>query len=231
MSKLESIQFGKNIYPVEFKQTPNFSNTNMKKRYLVGHGTTSNSFRGGRSWLLNKASKSSALFIVGRNPGEITQLGFPSQKLWHAGRISNPTERFKSIASKNSKGQWVNPNLESDGIEFVGSVDIDGNGKVSESEVEFTEWQYHCWGVIAHWHAGICEYELEPKTQIIHQDIASYKPDLDLALEEHTYRLFEIKPEDEVKIFDTQIELCKAEKNRISLLMRLIQALIKMLKR
>lgn len=183
---------------------------------MVHHATTSNSFSGGLNWLVDGYDPAlgtymnggSALFIVGRNVGEIHQLGLPNQKLWHAGGIRNPNQRFKDIASKDVNGRYDNPNLYLDGIEYVGGVDEDHDGKVTTMEVNLTEWQYECAEQITRWHARHCEYELTEASQLIHQDIAADKPDLSDILDEIFFRLFRKKVNDmlECKTMQETIE-------------------------
>lgn len=220
--KLRTIKFAGKEYPVTFKQTPNVSNTDMKKRGLVWHMTTSMSYSEGLSWLTNPKSKVSALFIVGTNPGEITQMGYSTQKFWHAGRIYEPHDRFTAIAKKNTSGSYVNPNLYLDGVEFVGGVDKDKSKKVEPNEIELTEWQYVAAEQIAQWHAKTCGYELSEETQVIHQDIASYKPDMTNVLEEIKYRLFHKKEESN----PTDTSECAVLQRRISEQKSLIETLI-----
>lgn len=190
MKRLESIYFNGKLHPVQFKQTPNYSETNMRKIGMVWHVTTSNSYLGGLSWLTSKRSNASTLFIIGREIGQITQMGYVDQKLWHAGRISKPSERFTQIAKLNPAGDYLNPNFYLDGVEFVGGVDKNKDGKVHQNEIELTEWQYVCAEIISTWHAKVCDYELAPDNQIMHQDIAHYKPDLYQVIDELHYRLF-----------------------------------------
>jgi len=206
--KLKEVEFNGKKYPVTFKQSPNYSQSNMDKSGMVYHVTTSHSYVGGKSWLTNKNSGVSCLFIIGSQPGEIAQLGLPNQKLWHAGRISNPSEHFKKIAKKSPSGKYTNPNLWLDGIEFVGGVDKDRNGKVERDEVNLTEWQYYVGQQVCEWHAEVCGYNLKPENQIIHQDIASYKPDLEDVRDEMHYRLFS-KENREESCKDLEIEIAR----------------------
>lgn len=188
--KIPTVTFKNKKYPVKFKQTPNYSSTNMKKIGMVDHMTTSNSFSGSVSWLTNRKSGVSVLFVVGRNVGEIIQLGLPNQKLWHAGGIKKPSSRFLQIAKYAPSGGFTNPNLYLDGIEFSGGVDVDKSGKAERDEIELTDWQYACGIQLKRWHAQVCGYELKPETQIIHQDISSHKPDMQNVWDEFQYRLF-----------------------------------------
>lgn len=228
MEKLNTVEYGGKQYPVDFKQTPNWSHTAMKKKGMVWHVTTSNSYEGGLSWLLNPSAQVSALFVVGREVGQITQLGYVEQKLWHAGRVANPHARFKAIAEKgdmNGAG-YVNPNLYLDGVEFTGGVDADKNGKVEADEIALTEWQYHVATQIATWHANVCDYELLEKTQLIHQDIANYKPDLTYVLDEIKYRLFKKNKQEGMKCEELQKQLTE-QKTIISLLLDIIKLIFK----
>lgn len=229
--KLNNINFGGKDYAVEFNQTPNYSHTSMKKIGMVTHATTSNNFKGSRSWLLSKQSQASALFIVGRNVGEIIQLGLPNQKLWHAGLVSGPSQNFNRFAKKTSTGKYTNPNLYLDGIEYSCGEDVDGSGKVERDEIELTEWQYHCGEVITRWHADVCGYELDKGLYVTHQDITSYKPDMNGILDEINFRLFK-KDEVEVKEqTELQKELVKCEDTVIeqkSIIQALIELIVRM---
>ena len=206
MKTLETVKYGAKEYPVQFKQTRKWSHTGMKKKGMVLHATTSNSFSGGLNWLVDgydPATKSfgnggSAMFIVGRNVGEIAMLGHLNQMLWHAGNISSPSSFFKAIAVLKDTGGFVNPNLYLDGIEFVGGVDEDHSGKVEHDEVNLTEWQYACGEQITKWHAEACGYEHEAKSIITHEDIYASKPELEFVHEELLFRLFEKKVEDKI---------------------------------
>lgn len=240
--RLDTVSFGGKEYKVDFRQTRKFSHTGMKKKGLVHHATTSNSYVGGRDWLVHGydpakgtyGNGGSALFVVGRNVGEICQLGEINQKQWHAGRISQPNDRFKRIAEyKNTVGgEFVNPNLYLDGVEFVGGIDRDKSGKVEKDEINLTEWQYACGVQIAKWHAEVNGYELTEETQIIHQDVTHYKPDLTEILEELLFRLFKKKDEDKGEELEVQLAARDAEiiklKERIALLKRIIGLWLKL---
>jgi len=225
MDKLQKITFGNKDYSVEFKQTPNYSHTTMSKIGLVTHATTSNNFNGSKSWLLSSQSQASALFIVGRNVGEIIQLGLPNQKLWHAGSVSKPSRAFLRVAKKNGQS-FVNPNLYLDGIEYSCGEDVDGSGKVERDEIELTEWQYHCGEVITRWHADVCGYTIDSGLYVTHQDIASYKPDMNGILDEINFRLFKKDEVEVVECTELQTELTKT-KGFVQLLIELILSLIK----
>lgn len=227
MNKLESIFYANKEYKVEFLATPNWSNTTMSKVGLVYHVTTSNSYAGGKTWLTSPKSGVSCLFLVGQNPGEITQFGFVNQKYWHAGRVSSPNARAKKKLIKNGSG-YVNPNLYLDGVEFVGGVDVDKSGKVEKDEIQLTEWQFECAEQIARWHAKECGYELKEDTQLIHQDIASYKPDLSDVLDEITFRLFHRDIKELVSCvalqqeIESQKEQLKEQESKIQMLLSYI---------
>lgn len=228
MDILKEVEYGGKLYPVTFKQTPNWSHTAMKKRGLVWHVSTSDSFNGTLSWILNPDSNVSYLCLIGKNVGEIIIFGRIDQKLWHAGRVYEPNARFKAIAEKgdmNGKG-YVNPNLYLDGVAFAGGVDADKSGKVEHREIELTEWQYHVATQVAKWHAGVCGYDLKEDTQIIHQDVASYKPDLTYVLDEIKFRLFK-KDEEEKK---KQQQLQESDATILSLIIQILRLLIAKLK-
>jgi len=229
MSTLKQVEYAGKMYPVRFVQTPNWSFTGMSKKGLVWHATTSNSFEGALSWLTNPSSGVSALALIGREVGEIAILGLVNQKLWHAGKVFEPHARFKAIAEKgdmNGSGSYVNPNLYLDGVEFAGGVDTDKSGKVEHDEIELTEWQYHVATQVANWHAIECGYELTEETQVIHQDIASYKPDLTYVLDEIKFRLFK-KSKEDVKDCKQLQEKIETQDTIISLLLKIISLIFK----
>lgn len=224
METLKSIEYAGKSYQVAFKQTPNWSHTSMSKKGLVYHATTSNNYDGSLAWLTNPQSSVSALFLVGREVGQITQLGYINQKFWHAGKIFEPHARFKKIAIKNDmNGNLVNPNLYLDGVEFSGGVDSNKDGKVTKDEIALTEWQYTAGVQIARWHAKVCGYELTEETQIIHQDIASYKPDLAYVLDEIKYRLFKKDEDDKKKQEELQIIVTPPKRTFWSVLLEIIK--------
>lgn len=241
MSKhLEAIEYGGKSYPVLFKQTRKWSHTTMKKIGMVYHATTSGSYTGGLEWLVNGydpangsfGNGGSALFVVGRNVGEIAMLGEVTQKLWHAGRIANPAPRFLKIAKREDTAgrAFVNPNLYLDGVEFVGGIDRDKSGKVTKDEVNLTEWQYACGVAIAKWHAEVCGYELTPETQITHQDIASDKPDLSEILDELLFRLFKKSEPEQVQCaaLQAKVEQLQADNMKLSSFVTQLVALVQM---
>lgn len=229
MEKLLSVEYGGKTYPVSFKQTPNWSHTGMKKKGLVWHVTTSNSYEGSLAWLTDPKSQVSILFLVGREVGKIVQFGYVNQRFWHAGNVRKPSERFLKIAVKgdmNGAQNYVNPNLYLDGVEFSGGVDANKNNKVEAEEVSLTEWQYHVATQIAQWHAKVCGYELTPDTQIMHQDVADYKEDLTYTLDEIKFRLFKKDKEEKKEQGELQKETVKTE-TVWSLLVKIINLIFK----
>ena len=187
--KLKHITHKGKKYPVKFVQTPNVSNTDMKKEAIVQHMTTSNSFKG-LIGTFTKGRNASTLFGVGREIGEVAQFGTPDQKFWHAGNVYEPSKAFKKIAKKTPRGKYTNPNLYTDGIEYCGGEDKNNDNYISEDEIELTEWQYDCGIQLMQWHAKTCGYELTPEKIIAHCDIASYKPDMVNVVDELEYRMF-----------------------------------------
>lgn len=230
MSQLMKVVYGGKEYPVNYDQTACWSHTTMKKKGLVYHVTTSNSYEGTLSWFNNPAAGASAMFVIGQHPGQITQMHVKEQMGWHAGRVYEPNARFEKIAIKgNMNGSgYVNPNLYLDGIEFSGGVDKDKSGKVERDEVYLTEWQYTCAEQIAQWHANTCGYELTEDTQIIHQDIASYKPDLSDVLDEIKFRLFKKKGTDKLVEEKLQEETLEELEKKISMLQQIVQLLMRL---
>lgn len=175
---MESVTFNGVNYPVKNYKSPNVSNTTHKKQGLVLHMTTSNNFGGTIEWFKNPAAKVSALFVVGREVGEIAMFNDVTKKFWHAGRISKPSQLFKNIAKLTGSGKYLNPNDYLDGIEFSGGVDKDKSGFVEQDEISLTDWQKECARAIIRWHANECEYQPDPSKVITHHDVASYKPDM-----------------------------------------------------
>ena len=93
---------------IKFTQTPNFTpNQGTKKIGFVLHGTLG-SFKSAFDWLMTPPAKrpdgssSSAHYIIGRNDGEVVQLVKNEDVSWHAGNISNPSDRAKKALPKIS---------------------------------------------------------------------------------------------------------------------------------
>lgn len=166
----------------EILKSPNFSDTDLKMDGIVFH-TTLGSYAGAVEHLTNKLSGVSSHFVIGRNEGEFVQLVDLDKMAWHAGRINNPSERAKGILKRNifRKGGYENPNKHLIGMEFACGYDIDRDGILESWEKLYTANQikYAVWLIL-----NIIEPELGikiiSKNALIHKDIYSYKPDLEI---------------------------------------------------
>jgi len=176
-----------------FQQTPNYSIGPTKKVAIVLH-LTLGAYSGAVSWLLNanRPNRSSSHFVIGRNEGEITQLVKLSDIAWHAGNVSNPSERAKKVMLKNLDGSYVNPNQYTIGIELAAGYDVDKDGVVEPNENDITEWQYQQLTELVKSFANNPEtaFVLDPKNIIIHGDIADYKEKPEIVRSELIRRLF-----------------------------------------
>lgn len=170
---------------ITFKQTPNYSTSTVKKIGYVFHGTLG-SYKSAIDWLTTSAadrskrtgkveSASSCHFIIGRNPGEVTQIGHVKDVTWHAGNISNPAPRFASVMPKKMDGNFENPNKYFVGIEFAWGYDLDGDKKITAFDKTLTDWQYECVNKIIDMYQA--EIPFNPKYVFSHHEIASYKSD------------------------------------------------------
>lgn len=101
--------------------SPNFTPGTRKKIGYIIHGTLGN-YDGAVQWLCTPPEKrpilsySSAHYVIAKD-GRMTQLVADSDVSWHAGNVSNPTERAKSILPVEN-GKFVNPNESFIGIEL-----------------------------------------------------------------------------------------------------------------
>jgi len=178
-----------------YNPTPNAYELDGVPLAIILH-TTLGSIEGAVNWLTTTpeerkrqtgtASYSSAHAVIGRY-GEIVELAGVDKGTWHAGVISNPSERAKAIIPKNLIGQMKNPNKHTIGLEFASGYDIDKDGVLESWEKLYTKQQIK---------AGV-EYvlmRLEPEIRakygvevifdanniITHRDVTSYKPDLEI---------------------------------------------------
>lgn len=178
---------------MNFQQTPNYAIGPTKKTVVVLH-LTLGAYSGAVSWLLNanRPNRSSAHFVIGRNPGEITQLVKIADVAWHAGNISNPNDRAKKVMLKNLDGSYVNPNQYTIGIELAAGYDVDKDGVVEPNENDITEWQYEQLTdlVKSFVNNPDAAFVLDPKNIIIHGDIADYKEKPEIVRTELLKRLF-----------------------------------------
>lgn len=101
--------------------SPNFTKGARKKIGYIIHGTLGN-FDGAVQWLCTPPEKrpvmsySSAHYVVAKD-GRVAQLIDDMDISWHAGNISNPTERAKSLLPMEG-GKFLNPNESFIGIEL-----------------------------------------------------------------------------------------------------------------
>jgi N-acetylmuramoyl-L-alanine amidase len=77
--------------------------------------------RGTDSWFANPASKVSAHYGVGKN-GEVHQYVKEEDTAWHAGRVNSPVW---GLIKPSGRGQYINPNYYTIGIEHEGYEDTE----------------------------------------------------------------------------------------------------------
>jgi len=176
---------------IKFDKSPNYSIGLLKKIGCVLHFTLGN-YSGAISWLKNgnRPNRTSVHYVIGRNEGEIIQLVKDKDVAWHAGNIFNPTERFKKIALKNLDGTYKNPNQYLIGIELATGYDIDRDGVVEPSEYSVTEWQYK--GL----QALLSHFGFKNDYILSHNDIASYKEDVNAVRTEVLKRMNPVNSKD-----------------------------------
>lgn len=188
---------------IPFQQSPNYSVGPTKKIVVVLHFTLG-AYKGAVEWLsnANRPNRSSAHFVIGRNPGEAVQLVKVGDIAWHAGVISNPNDRAKRIMRKNLDGSWVNPNQYTIGIELAAGYDVDQDGIVEPNENDVTEWQYQQLTELVKAFANNPEtaFILDEKNIIIHGDITDYKEKPEKVRAELLKRLFSVQPTDKEAI-------------------------------
>lgn len=101
--------------------SPNFTKGTRKKIGYIIHGTLGN-YQGAVDWLCTPPEKrptmtySSAHYVIAKD-GRFVQLVADSDVSWHAGNISNPTDRAKSLLPMEG-GKFLNPNESFIGIEL-----------------------------------------------------------------------------------------------------------------
>lgn len=192
---------------IPFQQSSNYSIGPTKKIAVVLHFTLG-AYRGAVEWLSNpnRPNRSSAHFVVGRNPGEAVQLVKVSDIAWHAGVISNPNDRAKRIMRKNLDGSWVNPNQYTIGIELAAGYDVDQDGTVEANENDVTEWQYQQLTELVKAFANNPDtaFVLDEKNIIIHGDITDYKEKPEKVRAELLRRLFPV-PSPDKEVIKSQI--------------------------
>lgn len=172
---------------IEEKLSPNFFDLTEKPYIIVLH-TTLGSYKGAVEWLrtspsarlkrVGKKSYSSAHFVIGRL-GETSQLVNLDKGAWHAGAVSKPSKRAKDVCRKNVFGKIQNPNRYSVGIELASGYDINKNKKIENWEKSYTPEQIkQCAQLILYIEKEL-DIKIEDKYILTHQDITSYKPDLE----------------------------------------------------
>jgi N-acetyl-anhydromuramyl-L-alanine amidase AmpD len=199
---------------IQFKQTPNYAKgTGVKKTAIVWHGTLG-AYKGAVNWLsMTKEqrgtdSESSAHFVIGRNEGEIIQLVDMKDIAWQAGKVSNPNERFKKIALKDSRGMYVNPNQWTIGIEFCWGYDIDKDGDIDEQDKTLNEWQLKCAKDIHDKFSVMFDVAVTKENTLTHSEIASYKSDnliKDINRYYSEYLPSLVKPKEEICLDNTVV--------------------------
>lgn len=192
---------------IPFQQSPNYSIGPTKKIAVVLHFTLG-AYRGAVEWLsnANRPNRSSAHFVIGRNPGEAIQLVNVGDIAWHAGVISNPNDRAKRIMRKNLDGSWVNPNQYTIGIELAAGYDVDQDGTVEPNENDVTEWQYQQLTELIKAFSNNPEtaFVVDEKNIIIHGDITDYKEKPEKVRTELLKRLFPVQLTDK-EVIKSQI--------------------------
>lgn len=159
------------------RPSPNFYDLWYPADIIVLH-TTLGSFEGALSYL-SKIGNPSAHFTIGRL-GQIVQLVSLDKGAWHAGRIKNPSERAKAVLKKNLWSGFKNPNRHSWGFEFAAGYDIDKDGILEGWEKLYTPQQIKS-GVLLHmWCEAQKDCTINGAHTLIHKDITSYKPDLEI---------------------------------------------------
>lgn len=162
---------------IEFIPTENFySRSGYKPEIIVVHimlGTMDGTI----SWFKNPKSYSSAHYLVGKN-GHVVRMVKDTDAAWHAGRVHKPSENAKRVLKKNSWGGYINPNKYSLGIECEGKLGDHWTEPQMKSLAELVN--------------SLCGNHkiLKDRLHIVdHQDIASYKPQLEAWVTEIIKRL------------------------------------------
>lgn len=182
---------------IPFQQTPNYAAGPTKKAVVVLHFTLG-AYRGAVEWLsnANRPNRSSAHFVIGRNPGEAIQLVKITDVAWHAGAVSNPNDRAKRVMKKNLDGTWMNPNQYTIGVELAAGYDMDQDGTVEPNENDVTEWQYQQLTELVKAFANNPDtaFVLDEKNILVHGDITDYKEKPEIVRTELLKRLFPVPP-------------------------------------
>lgn len=164
---------------MEKKISPNHYELDIKPVALVLH-TTLGSMASTTNHFLNRASQVSAHFGIDRN-GEVIQFVELNKGAWHAGRVSNPSFRAKSILPKQIWGSLKNPNKSTIGIEFISGYDIDKDGVLEKWEQLYTPQQMKAGAnLVTEFIEPSLGVKFTSKNIITHRDIADFKPDLEV---------------------------------------------------
>ncbi len=174
---------------INYDETPNWYELDEPAFLIVLHATTSPAKQAidwlkttpeDRLRLYGTKTYSSANAVFSRL-GDITELAGPDRGTWHAGKISNPSERAKKVLRKDFLGRFKNPNKYSIGLEVAAHWDIDKDGILEGWEKLYSPQAVK----------SVASYILHlekklgrqfPNHHILtHKDITSYKPDIEIA--------------------------------------------------
>lgn len=159
------------------RPSPNFYKL-LEPAYISILHTTLGSFEGAISHLSKRGNPSSH-FVIGRL-GQIAQLVQLNKGAWHAGRVSKPSARAKAVCRKTLWGSVKNPNRYSWGFEYASGYDIDRDGVLEGWEKLYTPWQIKA-GVLLHlWCEEQMKITVDNAHVLIHRDVTSYKPNLEI---------------------------------------------------
>jgi len=162
---------------IEFIETNNFySRSGYRPEIIVLH-IMQGTMQGTISWFKNPKSQASAHYLVGKD-GRVVQMVKDADGAWHAGRPYNPTENAKRVLKKNLLGSYINPNKYSLGIECEGR---DGD--------QWTELQMNSLVELVKILCARFDIFRDRLHILDHQDITSYKPQLDSWVAEVIRRL------------------------------------------
>jgi len=181
---------------IEYIESKNyFSRDGHKPEFIVIH-IMQGMMEGTISWFKNPASGVSAHYLVGKD-GRVVQMVKDAEAAWHAGRIHNPSEKAKRILKTNLFGGYVNPNKYSLGIECEGRAGDMWMEAQIQSLAELIKMLCARFDI------------LRDDLHIIdHQEIASYKEQMDDWIQEVIRRLQQNEvTEDREKIKKQIIEL------------------------
>lgn len=164
---------------MEKKISPNHYELDIKPVALVLH-TTLSSMSSTTNHFLNPKSQVSAHFGIDRN-GEVVQFVELNKGAWHAGRISNPSSRAKSILPKQVWGSLKNPNKSTIGIEFISGYDIDKDGVLERWEQLYTPEQMKAGAnLVIDFIEPSLVVKFSSKNILTHRDVADFKPNLEV---------------------------------------------------